>query len=353
MSVRSQTLSNALMDGTTRCPHCETRFKISDAQLNAHHGMVRCGHCMQAFNASPGSDQPHPQLLSEEVASHADEADERVEPVHDHELPESIAHEDAAPPENITEEDVVLPEHQTEAVNTIDEVTEALVDTRLPFQSENVDTLDFSQVAEIHSVAEPSERAGVLVAEQAHREEVVSAAELAVHEDVEAELPVHPKRRSWPWVAGLFVAALLLAAQLAYSFRVSLAAHLPTLKPALVQLCSLASCSVPLPQNSALISIESSGLEAESDHENQIAFSALLRNRASYTMAFPMLVLTLNDSQDKPLARRFFMPADYLQVDESAQAGFLENHEVSIKLHLNTADLRPAGYRMELFYSRD
>lgn len=41
------------MRGTTVCPHCDTRFKITKAQLEAHHGMVRCGHCLQAFDTSP------------------------------------------------------------------------------------------------------------------------------------------------------------------------------------------------------------------------------------------------------------------------------------------------------------
>ncbi len=39
------------MDGTTLCPHCQTRFKISEVQLAARAGMVRCGQCRQAFDA--------------------------------------------------------------------------------------------------------------------------------------------------------------------------------------------------------------------------------------------------------------------------------------------------------------
>lgn len=39
------------MSTTTQCPHCGTRFKASQAQLEAYHGMVRCGHCHSAFDA--------------------------------------------------------------------------------------------------------------------------------------------------------------------------------------------------------------------------------------------------------------------------------------------------------------
>lgn len=39
------------MTTTTQCPACGTRFKASQAQLEAYHGMVRCGHCNAAFDA--------------------------------------------------------------------------------------------------------------------------------------------------------------------------------------------------------------------------------------------------------------------------------------------------------------
>lgn len=52
------------MTTTTQCPACGTRFKASQSQLEAFHGMVRCGHCQTAFNAIENrhSDEPSPQL---------------------------------------------------------------------------------------------------------------------------------------------------------------------------------------------------------------------------------------------------------------------------------------------------
>lgn len=35
----------------TRCPHCETRFRVTEEQLGIARGKVRCGHCMEVFNA--------------------------------------------------------------------------------------------------------------------------------------------------------------------------------------------------------------------------------------------------------------------------------------------------------------
>lgn len=36
----------------TQCPHCQTSFRVSTAQMNAAHGLVRCGSCLGVFSAS-------------------------------------------------------------------------------------------------------------------------------------------------------------------------------------------------------------------------------------------------------------------------------------------------------------
>lgn len=35
----------------TRCPNCETQFRVTDEQLGVANGKVRCGNCMKIFNA--------------------------------------------------------------------------------------------------------------------------------------------------------------------------------------------------------------------------------------------------------------------------------------------------------------
>lgn len=254
------------MRGTTVCPYCDARFKITKVQLTEHHGMVRCGHCMEAFDARTNfvPDQPDPQL----------------------ELP--------------------------------------IMDGSITSTYSKMDILQPMTLAE----------------------------QVAIVQDDDGS-KFQFKRRTWPWAIAALLLLLMLLAQAAYFFRVDLAAHLPILKPALTGYCEILKCSVPLPQYTDLISIESSELEADPANANQITLSALLRNRAPYAQAFPNLELTLNDSQDKPLARRLFMPADYLPPSETEVAGLLPNHELVIKLHLSTVDLKPSGYRLVLLYSNN
>lgn len=158
--------------------------------------------------------------------------------------------------------------------------------------------------------------------------------------------------QSWPWTAAALLAMGLLVAQAAYFFRIDVAAHQPSLKPALLAYCKLLDCDVPLPRYAELITIESSELEAVPGHDDRIVLSVLLRNRAVYAQAYPNLELTLTDDQDKPVARRVFEPADYLSASENSTEGIEPDREKEIRLRLSTDDLRPMGYRLALFYPR-
>lgn len=158
------------------------------------------------------------------------------------------------------------------------------------------------------------------------------------------------KRHSWFWTAATFVLLLMMLAQSAYLLRADLSARLPALKPALVRYCLLLKCTVPLPKKASLMSIESSELKDDPAHRNQILLFAQLRNRAGYAQALPYLELTLTDSQDKAMARKSFAPEAYLPMAEELSVGLPANQEISVKLHLDTADLKPVGYRLMLYY---
>jgi predicted Zn finger-like uncharacterized protein len=159
-----------------------------------------------------------------------------------------------------------------------------------------------------------------------------------------------PKPLRWPWLVGSLLLLLTLSAQAVYFYRIEIAARLPGLKPVLASYCGLLQCTIPLPKKADLMSIESSDLESDPQQSNVITLSALLHNRAGYTQAYPSLELSLTDLEDKIVARRTFMPAEYLKAGEDEKLGVAANREMSIKLRMETADLKPAGYKLFLFY---
>ena len=159
-----------------------------------------------------------------------------------------------------------------------------------------------------------------------------------------------PRKINWIGTLAALLLTLTLLAQSAYFFRIEIGASLPGLKPLLEDYCALLECTVALPQKADLIVIESSELESDPDHSNLVTLHALVHNRAPYAQAYPSLELTLTSIQDQSIARRVFHPADFLKAGEDEKSGFAANRDLDIKLHLDTTDLKPSGYRLFLFY---
>ena len=68
----------------TQCPHCQTRFRVSHAQLNVARGVVRCGSCLQVFNAAR-------QLLEQRAHAQAPKPEQPAAAEHAAEAPRAIS----------------------------------------------------------------------------------------------------------------------------------------------------------------------------------------------------------------------------------------------------------------------
>lgn len=153
------------------------------------------------------------------------------------------------------------------------------------------------------------------------------------------------------WIAAAVVLTLLLASQLVFAYRTQVAALYPASRPLLERLCRMASCEVGLPKAADQLVIESSDLQAvDAAKPNLIRLVASVRNRAAIEVAFPAIEVTLTDAQDRPMARRVLLPEQYLAGRQPARAGLRAGEDFSIRLTLDTTELRPVGYRLYLFY---
>lgn len=161
--------------------------------------------------------------------------------------------------------------------------------------------------------------------------------------------PEKARRGARAWAAGVVLLALALGGQAAYSNRGDLAAQYPRLKPYLVQFCDLLRCTVAPPQRPKQIAIEASDLQAtDTARPGIIQLTATLRNHAGYDLGFPALDLVLTNTKEHTLARRIFTPKDYLERDRDVAAGIPANAEITVRLDLDTGDLNPAGFRLDL-----
>jgi len=156
-------------------------------------------------------------------------------------------------------------------------------------------------------------------------------------------------RRDRLWAVGAALLVFVLAGQAAYHYRAELAVQYPGLKPYLVKLCEPLQCKVLPPQRPRQIAIEASDLQAtDPARPGLIQLTATLRNHAGHDLGYPVLDLVLTNTKEHTLARRVFLPKDYLEPGKDVAAGLPANAEITIRLDLETGDLGPAGFRLDL-----
>jgi len=266
------------MDLFTRCPSCETTFRVTTQQLQASGGQVRCGHCQKIFDAFATLTAQEPQ---------------------------------PAP------QDPVIPPPP------LDETA----------KNEQHLRPDFS--------AAPVSRKGELAPARPD-----PAATLY---EWEFKMPESPRRVAlWTILAFVMVTGLVL--QAVYVFRTEMMVLLPQTRSYYALICESIGCAIGLPKLSNYLHIEASDLKVvDPSHPNEIQLLLSVRNRAPVDLAYPAFELTLTNPMEQAVARRVFLPADYLS--PAMQTGGLKaGTELPLQLYLDTGVVRAAGYRLYLFY---
>jgi predicted Zn finger-like uncharacterized protein len=305
------------MSMITKCPSCGTTFRVTPPQLQAQRGMVRCGRCAMVFDgfkalATLRDDSPLEAKLPAGALS--------VEPV----IP-------GAPPHSPIEIVAEIPLGRAEAASP-----EALPQPATEIAPAPVEELRSAEPRpnpEVPARAKP----GVVPEPYATFTADSFAAE------------TEPKRSRGAWAFGIVALLLALVAQGAYLYRGEIASSVPELRPHLNRMCEVLRCTVALPQRPRQISIEASDMQAlDPGHPGQIALTATLRNQATIALGYPALDVVLTNVKDHTVARRIFLPEEYLDNGKDPRAGIPANAEVTVRLNLDSGDLGAAGFRLDL-----
>lgn len=152
------------------------------------------------------------------------------------------------------------------------------------------------------------------------------------------------------WVFANCALIFLLIGQAVYFYRVDIAVTVPAANSLLKSYCAILNCTVPYPQDITLLSIESSGLYANSVRQNESTMTATIRNYAPFPQVLPALKLSLTDTQGKSIASRIFYADDYLGKNAASMQVIEPNHEINIRVDYNSGKLNATGYQLYLLY---
>lgn len=359
----------------TRCPHCDTRFRVTDEQLGIARGKVRCGSCMEVFNALDNQEAETPETTPAGKAPTPQDSEPEPEDT-------SLAGEDDFVFQDNPEEDAVAGRYAgTKSTFSDDELSDSFraFDEKAPggFGDDTDDEQLNESVDESWAEAmlseerprarEPERPVSTTVSpepepkpapkpetppEPATEPHSLTAAEPEVpsfdmapergREDDDAgwNLPPEPALAaerpgadtyhnlrhepievsgsgSGSWlrktVWTLIVLALvgLLVSQLAY-FQFDRLSTLPQLRPFYEQACELAGCELePLV---AIDQIQSRKLVVRTapDDRNSLIVDAVIINEAEFAQPFPAIGLTFSNLNGDVVAQSLFAPEDYL-----------------------------------------
>ncbi len=328
------------MSLTTRCKHCQTVFRITLEQLQAHGGQVRCGRCMQVFN---GLD-----VLAPDAAMSAGDTSAPLPQV-----PASAATEVMAPPKATpsVQPDAAdpVPVTAAKAESDVETGAEPGAETDVASAPAGTETLQdimpdtSSEQAEVREPADVPDPQTVATVE---RPEAVKVDEdNPFVDEVAAEKP--EKLRQPLLVAASVLLAVLLGAQAVYFYRGEIAARHPLARQWIADACARAGCVVSLPQKPKAVLIEASDLQVvDPAQPSRIQLTATLRNHAGHDVAYPALDLVLTNVNDHTLVRRIFLPAEYLGTGGDPAAGIAANAELTVRLAMDTGNLGAAGFRL-------
>lgn len=307
----------------TRCPACQTLFRVVPDQLRISEGWVRCGQCDEIFDASlhllPGA-PPAAQASAEQSLD--------IDLDVDLEAADPLGGAAGSSPEP----DSAAFWPTEEAINAPAELLSAPSD-------------DWQAPTPLPCAAAPDP-----ATELDQPEASLGAGEPDVS-FLRGQKTGAFWRRPLLRVALGFLSVLLLgslAGQIVLQERDRLAASHPSLAPWLRGFCRVFNCTLsPLRQIDALV-IESSSFSRLEGDTYRLNFT--LKNTATSALAVPALELTMTDALDQPVLRRVLLPDQLGATQDTLAAG--AEWPVSVALSVKTAGQTQAvaGYRLLVFY---
>lgn len=382
----------------TRCPNCQAMFRVVSDQLKLRGGLVRCGSCRHVFDAigslsyideaaltataataetpapalspadSSAADAPlapesHPASTTEERTARLDEGSASAEPAGERprSLPEAVAARvgDAATSPTPAVDPLAVPTLLAPSVAEQEAASEAVAEAdrrsrrKRARHDGGAEDADESERSAVDSGATARATATAEAADSADSADSVDTQESAAADAAFLRNAQRPRGFSVFFGGGSAVLAIVLLLQAAVLFRTELSTRWPQLRPALVQLCDVYGCSVGWPTRAELLAVVGTELQAIPGTDI-LELTAVVRNRASYTMALPAVEITLTDTNNRTLARKVFAPVDYLassgepsgRISEGLSAG----GDYIVRISFEARGLNAAGFVVYPFY---
>ncbi len=319
----------------TRCPKCQTLFRISESQLQRARGKTRCGQCFTVFEAkkatveenTPRTPQRRPQQRPQNPQE-ATPADQTQQPgmsnaassiynemviknqsvkydipdtldddnakINDFSIPGTPAPRPTAAPAPST---FPQEQHSEEVTRRIDELRRKANKSGLEPASNQA--LDQQLNYELQPPPSRNE-----AADNNFIPEVLQ-------DDLYEEVHIPSARKNYFMILGILGLLFILLLQYVYFSRERLASN-PNFHPYMVKFCKLFKCKVPYRSNLKLMTMRSFTPQRLRSNNKLGVINAVFYNRATYVQPYPTIELKVENKNGELVAMRRIYPEAYL-----------------------------------------
>ena len=257
----------------TQCPHCATRFRVTESQVNTADGYVRCSVCKQVFNAIEvaEADERQPSLLRQEHSTDANDTSSNA----------SVA----------------------DLERSCDDTGESIEnDTSGNTETENIDFSKTSATDELRKDAfdffdEKSNESLPHVVPEKFKDTYDSDSSVLVS--------------SLLWGVGTLMLTATLLIEYAWFNRDQLN-QVPQLRAWSEKICQQIECKDISMRDPAKIELISRNVYSHPNEKGALMVNVTMKNHAEFAQPFPVMQIYFSDVRGGSVAARRFLPDEYL-----------------------------------------
>lgn len=150
------------------------------------------------------------------------------------------------------------------------------------------------------------------------------------------------------WMLGSFLLLLALLGQVVFFYGGELSAGSPELRAGAEQVCRVLGCRIRPRQDIRQIDLADARVGPHPTYDQALRVRATLVNQAGFVQPYPLLEVTLTDSEGVTIARRSFAPTEYLGKTAAPLDGMPVNVAVAASLDVTQPPGRGVGYEIRL-----
>jgi len=325
----------------TQCPHCQTRFRVTEEQLEVAKGRVRCGSCMKIFDAFENRiKKPKPIVTTlpepvidpdpdddlvfadnpEEDAAHGAYVKADMTFAED-ELSDSFRSMDygAYSDDDDSSSDINLDSDESWTRAILNE-TSRPNSLRRPAPTKSKPPAEAPD-AETRGLSQPSDRWPLPSEHQIYAESDARPQHMLYSNLRQEPIPVQHnhsgKIRALAWSMIVLTFLGVIVSQLVW-VQFDKFAKIPQLRPFYEKGCELSGCTLPPLMDMSAIDSRKLVVKTNPANRSELVVDAVIINRAAFAQPFPAVVLTFADLNGQEVTQRVFNPADYL-ADQGTQ----------------------------------